>query len=137
VEYTITFGGDPEDVQVTLSGPVTLEAIAAYLADLVHDPRWRPGMQALVDVSALDPPGLSAIEIERLADLHATLKAELGPGRRALVTGDSRIMFGLARKWQAHADTRAVAFPAAVFRTREEATLWLRDDTAPSMSPSL
>jgi hypothetical protein len=129
LRHAITFGSDPEDVFVVLAGETTVGGFEAYLGDLVSDPRWRPGMNVLIDLTALDSRKLTEQDLARIAALLSRYRTQLGPGRRAQVATDP-LSFGLTRMVQAQAEAEGVDFSAAVFRSREEARAWLRPDHA-------
>jgi hypothetical protein len=129
LRYTITFGGGPEDVHVTMSEEVTYEDVTAYLQDLLGDPRWRPGMNLLADVTAVDVAGLTSNDIMRFAELYAEHGTQIGPGRHALVASDP-VRFGLSRMWGTYAESSGVEFTSAVFDSVERAREWLRSGGA-------
>jgi hypothetical protein len=125
LRYTITFSGDPEEVQVTISNHVTYDDVRSYLQDLLGDPRWRPGMDLLVDVGAADVADLTSTDIMRFAELFAEHGTQMGGGRHAIVASDP-VRFGLARMWGTYAESSGAAFTSAVFDSVERAREWLR-----------
>lgn len=125
MEYEIVFDIDSDLAIVRTSGVASLEGFAAYLRELVSDPRWRHGMDVLSDHTALEAGHLTAGDIEALVAVHFPYAHVIGPGLCAIVCG-SALKFGLARMFEAHASVQ-LPFRSRVFATREEAFAWLRE----------
>jgi hypothetical protein len=89
MNWTIEFGGTPEDVVVTTHGVATREGFVGFNTDLVSDPRWRAGMSVLLDHSDLDATQLTGEDVEGIAEFISTeLAARLGPVTTAIVFPD-------------------------------------------------
>jgi hypothetical protein len=67
MEFTIEFGGDPQEVTITLAGVATPEEFRRYNEERASDPRFRAGMTMLVDISALDTSQLSNDDLQALS----------------------------------------------------------------------
>lgn len=122
--YSFEFDVSPEDVFVRLSGESNVADMEAYLAALVGDPRWRPGMSVLIDTTGLDTSRLTNGDISRIATLFSNYREQLGGGKRAQVAARPS-GFGVTRMIASLADARGVDFASRVFRSHEEARLWL------------
>jgi hypothetical protein len=118
--------GQVADAHVTVGGEMTVEGNRAWLAELVGDPRWRPGMKTLVDGTALEPGRFFGSDVYAVAETTAGSEEAWGAGFSAVVVDDPSI-YGLLRIWQAA--TAAMAWSTDIFYTREEAEAWLADPT--------
>jgi hypothetical protein len=124
MESSLEFGGDPQDVTLSLSGTATAEGIEAGLAELLSDPRFRPGMAVLIDNSSLDTKALGPSDIKAMADAFARAGEQLGPAAVAVLTGGTGTP-GLVSLWESyssHAKTQS-----RIFNQRDDAVAWLRE----------
>jgi hypothetical protein len=127
VEHRIEYGGGPQDVTVTTSGPADLDSLKRVNEELVADPRFEPGMLVLIDHSALQ---VTELPTEHVADLGRSVRAmddRLGRTIFAVVA-TTAVGYGLARLYQAYASDAATE--THVFVSRDEAEEWLRDRRA-------
>ncbi|MGH3071818.1 MAG: hypothetical protein ACRDNB_06055 [Gaiellaceae bacterium] len=122
MEYTIEFGGAPQDVTITTSGSATAEGLIGFVTQLVASPSYRPGMLILVDHARLDARTLKAGDIRAMAETVVQLDARIGPARVAIVVPNS-LTFGYARMYELYADDAQVR--SQVFYSRDEALGWL------------
>jgi hypothetical protein len=122
VEFTIEFGGFPQDVTIVVSG-------SALPLDFVHlaralgaDPRARAGMAMLVDLSALDASSIDAdLMLEGAEPIVARDWAQ--PPLAVALVAPSDPLFEAATLWRAHLG--GARSRREVFRTREAALAWL------------
>jgi hypothetical protein len=124
VEYTIEFGGAPQDVTITTSGPASADGLIGFVTALVSSPRYRPGMSILVDHMALDARTLTAADVQALADAVVRLDEQIGLSRAAIVVPNP-LTFGFARMYEHQAEAAQVR--SRVFYSRSEALDWLRE----------
>lgn len=124
VEYTIVFGGDPQDVTITTSGPASVRGLVGFVKDLVASDRFRPGMAILVDHTSLDTRPLTATDVKELAAAVVKLDEKIGASRVAIVVPDA-LTFGFARMYELHAEAAEVR--SKVFYSRSDALKWLSD----------
>ncbi len=122
MEYTIEFGGEPQDVTVTTSGPATPEGLSGYIRDLVNDQRFRAGSFILADHSELDASHVTAADVREQSTMMSQLDDRIGASRVAIVVPSS-LAYGYARMYQAH--TTETQVDSQVFYTRTEALAWL------------
>jgi hypothetical protein len=87
--WTIEFDGGTQDVTLTAAGIASRKGFCASYAELVQDPRWRPGMAVLVDESALDVSTLTGRDVEEIAGFIVDLDDRLGPAAFAVVAPDA------------------------------------------------
>jgi hypothetical protein len=126
VEYTIEFGGAPQDVTIRTSGPATAEGLIAFVTDLVADPRFRPGMAVLVDHSDLDARPLTGADIRAMAEVVIRLDERIGTSRVAILVPNP-LTFGYARMYELHA--AETQLHSRVFYSRDDALMWLAKPT--------
>jgi hypothetical protein len=124
MQYTIEFGGDPQDVTITTSGVAEPAVFTRYLEEFLADARFRPGMAVLIDHSALDARSLSTADLRTIADGVLSRDDLIGASVVAVVASDS-LTFGLARMWEAFTATSQLR--SRIFYSRDEALAWLRD----------
>jgi hypothetical protein len=122
VEYTIEFGGAPQDVTITTSGSASVDGMIGYIANLVASPRYTPGMSILVDHRSLDARPLTAADIKAFALAVVKRDEQIGPSRIAIVVANP-LMFGFARMYELHAEESQVR--SKVFYSHSDALSWL------------
>ena len=114
--------GEVPDALVKVSGPMTVEGNRAWLAELVGDPKWRPGMRTLVDGRGLLTADFAGEDVKAVADPTVAQADSWGAGRSAVVV-DNPAVFGMLRMWQAA--TRRMEWRTEIFYSREDALAWL------------
>jgi hypothetical protein len=125
LEYTIDFGGSPQDVTVTVAGVATARAFHLYNEELTSDPRFRAGMTILVDATGLDTSELLAGgQLETAARPLAERDWEYPPLAVAVIAPDPAT-FEAMRLGQAHLG--GTGFRRRAFLTREDALAWLAE----------
>lgn len=117
--------------RVTVAGSDTKEEFLERIQTVYEDPAWSPGLDILLDLSRLDSLPLSTRDVKELARLHSSYADRIGDGRLAVVA-PARLVFGLARMWQAHAEHRSER-EIRVFRERDAAVRWLHGSSRPEM----
>ncbi len=122
MEYTIEFGGDPQDVTITTFGPASADGLTGFLMALVSDPRFRPGMLILADHLSLDPRTVSAAEVRAQAHVMIGLDERIGASKVAIVVPNA-LAFGWARMYQL--STTNTQVESRVFYSRSEGLAWL------------
>ena len=111
MNHSIRFA-HPEDVVITTSGTASLAGLDTVVAELLDDPRYRPGLVLLFDHSRLDWSALLPEDLVRR--LHIALKVAdlIGPSRIAVVSADERMREARMLRtdepsWQSFSDLRA------------------------------
>jgi len=124
VDFTIEFGGEPQDVTITTSGVADVGGSARLYAELVSDPRHRRGLLVLADHSALDTSELTDLDIERIAAAVSTTEWAAPPRAVAIVISTARAL-DHARLAIAHmGGSRS---NRGVFSSRTQAVAWLQE----------
>lgn len=122
MDYTVTWGGDPEDVCIALSGVAQADDLDAF-REAVADPRWREGMKVLLDYREVDWTVLSSSEIETRAGLLTAMAEEIGDQRIAVVV-EGPANYHVQRLITLRLDW-TVGFAAHVFTSLPEGREWL------------
>jgi hypothetical protein len=122
VNYSIEFGGDPQDLTMTLSGALDPRSIRALVEDLIANPDYRAGLLILADLSGLNTSGISWDEYEGVSDVIAGRDHRFPAKAIAIVAPDSRT-FDDAMQHRAYVGGSKSG--REVFRSREDATAWL------------
>ena len=122
VEYTIEFGGDPQDVTITQRGAADLRSLKQFNAELTGDPRYRGGLLILFENHSLDLSGLSDAELEQTALDVSKRDWDASPRAVAIVAPDP----------ETHERERAIVAHLGgsrsrrrIFTSREAAVAWL------------
>ncbi|HEY2543767.1 MAG TPA: hypothetical protein VGH92_12040 [Gaiellaceae bacterium] len=124
MQFSFEFGGEPQDLLITLSGSATPQDLRRMNADLISDPRYRTGLAILVDLSQLDASGFDDDGFRFATEPIAERDWEHPPLAIAILAPDQET-FDAARLYAAYLGGSASG--RAVFRTRVDAIAWLRD----------
>jgi hypothetical protein len=123
MDYSIAWGGHPEDVLMKTGGVATVAALDAMVCEALSDHRWRAGMNILVDHTDCDWSFMSVSDVERCAGLLMAGAEEIGYQRIAFVFGHYSDL-GVARTLSTLVDD-GVAYVAHAFMSVEEGREWL------------
>ena len=124
MEYTIEFGGDPQDVTITQWGTADLDSMRQFNADLTGDPRYRAGLLLLFENSSLDLSALSDTELEQTAIDVVERDWVAFPRAVAIVALDAQTH---AREREIVAHLGGSRSRRRVFTSSEAAVSWLRE----------
>jgi anti-anti-sigma regulatory factor len=111
------------DLVVRASGVFDLNEFLEGRERVLNDPRFRSGMNVLVDHSQLDLSSATIDDVRAAASSAARRYATSGPGRIAIVAPTS-VAFGLGRMWQS-LTTDELAENSVVVETVAKAEAWL------------
>ncbi len=126
----IEFAQDGSKVVIRAFGRASIDGFVRYMETRMQDPRWRPEMDVLLDLSGLDTEGVGYAFISGLLLERERLAGSVGSGRTAVVAQDHT--FGLVFMFVYMAEER-VPVSYRVFTTCGEAEAWLA--TAPEQEP--
>jgi hypothetical protein len=124
MDYQVVWGGDPEDLLVTTSGDATLEDLHAWVRETIADPRFREGLNVLIDHSNTRWWALSNEDVRVRAQVIVADADRLGSHRVAFVVG-SPVDYGLAAMLQGLIAGR-VSFESEIFESVDAGRAWLR-----------
>lgn len=124
MEYTIEFGGDPQDVTITQRGAADLTSLRQFNADLTGDPRYRGDLLILFESSSLDLSGLSGEELEQTALDVIERDWDASPRAVAIVAVDPETR---EREREIVAHLGGSRSRRRIFSSREAAVAWLRE----------
>lgn len=122
MNYTLDFGGDPEDLAITLRGAIDPPGIRAFVEDLVSRPEYRAGMLILVDISDLDTSSISPEEYESVSDVIAGRDHRFPAKATAIVAPGGRTYDDAV---QHRAYVGGSKSGREVFHSRADAAAWL------------
>ena len=125
MSYAITWGGDPEDLTITFSGPVATAEVLAAFDELRSSPAYHGSLRILQDHRAADWSEVTADDIRKRAEAIVANTAEDERHRVAVVV-DRQLGFGLMRIREAHMDGR-IPTTDRVFYDLDAARDWLRE----------
>jgi hypothetical protein len=124
LEFAFVFGGDPQDLTITMRGAVDAAGLRRLNDALIADPRFRPEMAILVDVTGLDTSQLDEEELFAGVGPVVERDASAPPRAVAIVAPDAET-FAKAVHYRAHLGGSASR--RRVFMDRDEALAWLRE----------
>ena len=122
MNYSLEFGGDPQDLTMTLSGELDARSIQTFVEELIANPDYRAGMLILADISGLDTSSISVEQYESVSDVIAGRDHRFPAKAIAIVAPNGRT-FDDAMQHRAYVGGSKSG--REVFRTREDATAWL------------
>jgi hypothetical protein len=122
VNYSLEFGGDPQDLTMTLSGALDPPSIRAFVQALVAHPDYREGMLILADISGLNTSSISEEEYESVSDAIAG-RDHRYPAKAIAIVAPTGRTFDDAMRHRAYVGGSKSG--REVFRSREDATAWL------------
>jgi hypothetical protein len=124
VDFTIEFGGFPQDVTIVLAGPSSPLDFVRLARELNADGRSRAGMAILVDISDLD---VSELDDDEMVDAIEPIAARdwAQPALAVALLAPTEPVFTTATLWRAHMG--GAKSRREVFRSREYALAWLRE----------
>jgi hypothetical protein len=128
MEFELTWIG-PSLVVCRNWGPASAKDYEQLLRTLTSSPEVGPDTRVLMDFSAVDVSGVTAADMEQVADIRSRFAGDRMT-RAAMVVGpDSPLRYGLGRMFQAHLTSQA-KIEVRVFEEFDEAMAWLQaDDT--------
>jgi hypothetical protein len=92
VKFSIEFGGDPQDVTITASGAADPAGFASMNERLMSDPRFRPGLAYLIDLSGVDVTELPQADAEQIAERGSENTWHYPPRAVAIVATSPRTL---------------------------------------------
>lgn len=122
MNYSIEFGGHPQDLTITLSGSADPRSILELVDDLVAHPEHRAEMLILTDLSGLDTSSITLEQYEAVADVLAGRDHRFPARAIALVAPPGRT-FDDAMQHRAYVGGSRSR--REVFTSREAAIAWL------------
>ena len=133
MEFTIEFGGDPQDVTITLSGVATPGSFRRFNEARLSDERFRKGLVILLDASSLDTSQMSEVMFQEAVEPMLEREVNHPPLALAILAPDART-FKDAVLTRAHLG--GVSSHRGVFASREHAVSWLSQQRRAAGPPS-
>jgi len=127
MEYDYEFVNGPFDLIVTVSGAASAAEMLTRRTDVLADPRLRPGMNVLYDLTSADLGQLSTADLRALAD--DSRRFEKAAFSSAAIAAPRPLTFGLTRMFEAYAGEIRLADRFTIVETIAEAHAWLANAT--------
>lgn len=119
----VTYHVSPDHrlLETRVEGQVTVAEIEAYMAALEATPGYRGDFDAIIDVRDVT----SLMGTEEMRHLGALVRGRdpALESRRAIVTGDQDVVYGLIRQFESYAEGGPTRYRA--FRRMADAVSWL------------
>jgi hypothetical protein len=109
-----------------VTGPLSVDEIFAARQDVLKHPEFRPGMNALWDLSEASLMNLDMDEVRAVVGRAQQEGDAYGTDYRAAVVVPKDIDYGITRQFEAVATN--VPFVVMAFRSVEEALQWLKPE---------
>jgi hypothetical protein len=122
MNYSLDFGGSPQDLTMTLAGAVDAPSIRTFIEEMMAHPEYRPGMLILVDLSELDTSTITQEQYEGLGDAISGRDHRFPAKGIAIVAPDDRTYDDAVRH---RAYVGGSKSGREVFHSRADATAWL------------
>jgi hypothetical protein len=122
MNYALDFGGEPQDLTMTLTGELDVPGLRAFIQDLIVHADYREGLLILVDISGLDASSFGEEEYESVRDAIAGRDFRYPAKAIAIVAPDAGA-FDLAKRHRAYVGGSKSG--REVFSSRADATAWL------------
>jgi hypothetical protein len=126
VEWEISWGGDPEDVSVTLRSVVTLDALEGFTEALLGDTRFRPDLRILIDSRLADWDRFTTGDLRARGEGLARNATRIGAQRLAVVVATST-EYGLGRMMDAYGMDQTSLSYRRFIGDIDAARAWLRE----------
>jgi len=122
VNYSLEFGGDPQDLTMTLTGALDARSIRAFVEDLISHPEYRAGMLILADISGLNTSGVSLEEYESVSAVISG-RDDRFPAKAIAIVAPPGRTYDDAMQHRAYVGGSKSG--REVFRSRADAAAWL------------
>ncbi len=124
MRFEIIFEDTEPFVTIRTSGELSVEGHRHFLSELITHPKWKAGMNVLVDNRAASLAALTVYDLQLISVLVRQLKDDLGSGGRcAIVLSDE---FTKVAMWKVMTAPE-VGFEIEFFDSLESARKWLSE----------
>jgi hypothetical protein len=106
-------------------GFITKDVVLQVIKDLVSDPVWEKDFDILKDFTRVDQFDLSYDDINLIVNEQVDLAEKNLFASKLAIVAPIDSLYGTSRMWQALAESNK--FTIGVFRTKEEASNWLKE----------
>jgi len=110
---------------VRATGKFSVASFENMILEIHSDKQWSPGMDCLIDYSALDVSETRYDDILNATSIHKKYDTQIGVGRVAVVLGGA-VHFGLGLLYEKLLGSKVLATVKS-FRTADDARQWLAD----------
>jgi hypothetical protein len=129
VPIDVSFINGGEGVVCIARGCLTSRELIDFDLRQLSDPdtlarrRW-----TLMDISATSKVDISTTELRELSAMHRQMAGIAGQHIVAIVAAAGSFAFGMGRMWEAFLASEEVEWQTRIFRNREEAEWWLKEE---------
>ena len=127
MQHEIHFG--PDWAEIRTSGVASVAGIQAFGEALAADPRWRPGMDLIVNHTDLDVRPLGPEEMATLGRRARRKEHPTRGFRRCTFVLPGKLQYGVGRMWQSFAE-HSEPGKIQLFESLDAAHAWLRASVA-------
>lgn len=125
IEYT--YNEKRNFLHTSFFGTITDEDLRKHAEAVAADPRIRPGLCELVDLTGIEAVSASSASLELIIKIDMA-HIDKFAGQRTAIIATTDLLFGYARMYQTMVDLQNSPMKIRVFRTSEEAKKWLESD---------
>jgi hypothetical protein len=122
MNYSLDFGGSPQDLTMTLAGAIDAPSIRTFIEEMMAHPEYRAGMRILVDLSELDTSTITQEQYEGLGDAISGRDHRF-PSKAIAIVAPAGRTFADAVRHRAYVGGSKSG--REVFHSRADATAWL------------
>lgn len=112
--------------EVITCGAANSEGFSDFYKAIIQHPDWTPGRLIFTDHSKLHAEHLPPESVKAIASLCYQYKESFGSAKIAILV-DRDVEYGLARMWQMYINDGAWDVSQKLFKSKEDALLWLRE----------
>ena len=124
MRYEITFNENESLVTIRTYGDLTFNGFQLLLEELIADPKWRAGMNAIVDNRRASLDTLLLQDLQKISLLVQQLKNKLGSGGRCAIVLSDDADFTKIAMWKIMTEP-VVGFNIEYFASIVIAEKWL------------
>jgi len=107
-------------LHASFTGAVSPGELIDWYGELRAHPSFRPDMKEIADFTLTVNPGWSTDDMKTVVSREV-----FGPGAHRAFVGPTDLVYGLSRMYASFAETEGQGGTIEVFRTVEEAQLWI------------
>lgn len=123
MDWNLNFRDD-EILEMKTYGIFAFDDLTRMIEQVIVDPKWKPGMNAIADFREVDVRGVNVYEIYEAKNLHIQYNDIAGEGKIAMILG-SNLAYGFSRIYQSIAG-KDVKSRIMTFREYENGIDWIQ-----------
>lgn len=128
MEWKLNFRDD-EILEIRSSGIFSNDDLKKMIEQIVSNPKWKKGMNSIVDFRDVEIKGLKLNDIYKTKDIHAHFSDMVGSGKIAAIL-NTDLGYGLSRSYEVIAN-RHVKSRMMTFRDYDNGMEWIQGGQNP------